>query len=339
MATDLELEENTAVIENKLTEISVVHGPQNSFSLAPAFGEFSYEDQAYAVVNTGCLQMALPLRRIVDTENPTEFWQGESPLGGGQQPLTWSRVNGFQFTSFIGPDGHGEELEKITLEAFRQLLSHIEQGPCSRLLRVWCIIPHINQLDQGLERYQRFCRARAEAFEEHYGAEFETMLCASSGVGGFGDQLVILMLSGERDGVHLENPRQTPAWKYPTQFGPRSPSFARATALGSRLFVSGTASIVNTESKWPGDLEAQLQETLTNIEVLLNHWQEGREESGPPEVESLKVFLRNPTHASRVQDQLNSHFNREVPAIYLHADICRPELLVEIEGVFRSSPQ
>src|ERR1700727_1147856 len=72
----------------------------------------------------------------------------------------------------------------------------------------------------------------------------------------------------------IKTPRQTSAYHYPPKFGKHSPTFSRACLApahaGTRLFISGTASIVGHASLHPGDVRAQTRETLANIKALLD---------------------------------------------------------------------
>ena len=88
-----------------------------------------------------------------------------------------------------------------------------------------------------------------------------------------GSPLCIYFLAARRPPKMIENPRQTSAYHYPPKFGRHSPVFSRACVWGdsrsSRLFVSGTASIVGHETIHRGDVTAQTRETLVNISALL----------------------------------------------------------------------
>ena len=72
----------------------------------------------------------------------------------------------------------------------------------------------------------------------------------------------------------LENPNQTAAFHYASSYSPKSPKFARAMALScgnyATIFISGTASIVHSESLHIGDVEAQTHQTLDNIAALIS---------------------------------------------------------------------
>jgi chorismate lyase/3-hydroxybenzoate synthase len=128
----------------------------------------------------------------------------------------------------------------------------------------------------------------------------------------------------------VENPRQVSAWRYPRQYGRTPPSFARAMALPAQdaLAISGTAAVVGHASAHQDDLEAQLNETLTNLEALLASagMSTGFDTQSP-----LKAYLRHPTDAPHIRDFLQSRLPG-VPVLLLQGDICRQELLVEIDG-------
>ena len=73
-------------------------------------------------------------------------------------------------------------------------------------------------------------------------------------------------------GTPVENPRQVSAYRYPRQYGPQAPSFARAMLPPSQampLLLSGTASVVGHESKHHDCVESQLAETFANFDSLI----------------------------------------------------------------------
>jgi chorismate lyase/3-hydroxybenzoate synthase len=189
------------------------------------------------------------------------------------------------------------------------------------------VLPDIHGQERGLERYQAFCAGRARAFEDRYGDRYSARLCASTAVGSRSGRAVVYFLADVRPGEHVENPRQVSAYSYPSCHGPRSPSFARATRVGARLLVSGTASIVGHESLHRGDVRAQVDETLDNIEVL-------RRAAGPgSDAASWKAYIRDPADAGAVLERMRRRVGEDADIVALVADICRRELLVEIEAV------
>jgi enamine deaminase RidA (YjgF/YER057c/UK114 family) len=102
----------------------------------------------------------------------------------------------------------------------------------------------------------------------------------------------------------------------------------------SKLFVSGTASIVGHETIHRGDVVAQTRETLVNIKALLDEANRivG---SGRYSMEGLKlkVYVRRASDLPAIQATLSASLRNATRILYLQADVCREDLLVEIEAV------
>jgi enamine deaminase RidA (YjgF/YER057c/UK114 family) len=169
---------------------------------------------------------------------------------------------------------------------------------------------------------------------------------ASTGIGTLGSGLTIscLALQTQRDDVRLlplENPRQTSAFDYAKGYSPQSPKFSRAmaVAIGDYVttWISGTASIINSESVHRGDVERQTEQTIDHIEHLIsreNFARHGMEGAGAQLQDLAKVRV----YVKRLEDYEKCRAICErrlgpLPIIFAQADVCRPELLVEIEGV------
>jgi len=150
----------------------------------------------------------------------------------------------------------------------------------------------------------------------------------------------IFLLTGSRPGINIENPRQVSAYRYPRIYGPRSPSFARATALPQPdgqmlLMISGTASVVGHETLHEGDLIAQLDEIERNLRALLGESaarlaRPGLKTFGPDAL--LRAYVRYRDDWPAVRDHLARAWPG-VSVVGLEGDICRTDLLVEIEAV------
>src|SRR5690606_8695476 len=99
------------------------------------------------------------------------------------------------------------------------------------------------------------------------------------------------------------------------------------------LFISGTASIVGHRSLHDGDVHAQSHETLDNIAAVLAEANRvslaGR--FGLDGM-SYRAYVRHAEHFDAVRRVLQERCG-DAPAIYLQADVCRVELLVEIEAM------
>ena len=227
------------------------------------------------------------------------------------------------------------DLEAATGELYHRLFA---ATPGLHLHRIWNYVPHINREEAGLENYRRFCRARAAAFEARFGAAFQPLLPASSAVGAAAGPLAVAFIAGPTPGRHLENPLQVPAFNYPAEHGPRSPSFSRATLAGTaaatHVFISGTAAIRGHATVAPGNVDAQLACTLENLAAIGATAGLGPAlGAGGPWQRRFKVYLRQRGDFPAVQSRLASSLLRPGDRVaYLQAEICRPELMIEIEA-------
>ncbi len=224
---------------------------------------------------------------------------------------------------------------------YRDLVYTAERLGCPHLLRIWQYLPRINEPLDDEDRYMAYCAGRRRALntlERHRDAA----LPAACLLGDYSDTILLYALVSEHPGSQVENPRQVSAFNYPPQYGRSSPSFSRALAVhwpnGSRqLYISGTASVVGHATQH-GTIEAQTRETLANLEALLAT---GRAQGGPlaetlAAINPIKAYIRNPEDYPTVRRILEASLPDKHPVLYLKADVCRADLLVEIEGVVSS---
>jgi len=242
------------------------------------------------------------------------------------------------FLAVEAPADAGMDLDTLTFNVYGRLLHGVARAGYPHVLRLWNYVPRIHDTRSGIDRYMLFCKGRAEAFAAHYGPEFSNRLSAASAVGCPGDALVIHVLASREPGCPIENPRQVAAHRYPERYGPKSPSFARGTVTGrawdGNTFVSGTASIVGHESLFPGDPARQTEETMRNIEAVLDEG--GVPGRGGPlgeRLASLRVYVRFPEQQDVIRSAISASTGRPVPTAWVQAEICREELLVEIEAI------
>lgn len=215
-----------------------------------------------------------------------------------------------------------------------------------RLARVWNYVPRINELDStGLENYRAFCRGRSLAFEEQLGEGYAEHLPAASAVGGVADRLVVIFAAMRGEPAHFENPEQTPAYEYPVEHGPRSPSFARATRIDEGaeryVFISGTAAIKGHATIGTGDLAAQIACSLDNLKIISRASGLGENlgaESGGEWRRHFKIYLRHASDFDAAKASLDSVLLTPTDRVtWLLSDICREALLIEIEATLVSS--
>jgi chorismate lyase/3-hydroxybenzoate synthase len=258
---------------------------------------------------------------------PVECWSVAGQVSHGREgDLRWSRGAGWQFMAVEADEAAGD-IERACEHAYDRLLAHLATGPERHLLRVWNYLDGINAGNGDAERYRRFCSARARSMAAHGLVRYP----AATAIGhrGTPGRLQVYALSASADGRTLENPRQVSAWQYPRQYGPTAPSFARAMLLPQGgLAISGTAAVIGHASHHVGDVTAQVDEAVANLHALL-------ERAALPAFDALsplKVYVRHPEDAEAVNTALARHLDRSVPRILLQGDICRNELLVEIDG-------
>ncbi|MEQ1628531.1 MAG: hypothetical protein ABL965_14130 [Nitrospira sp.] len=232
----------------------------------------------------------------------------------------------------------GAGLQGTTERAYRRLLHHVQELGYPYLWRVWNFFPGINENEAGLERYRQFCVGRYQALAGTLQG-FPGSLPAGTAVGTQSGPLQLYVLAGTHPAIHLGNPRQVHAYEYPQHYGPCSPSFARATLLQSdmhaQLFISGTASVVGHASRHIDRPGEQTQETMSNLRALIGHAADvsGAVPNLQPSRGTFKVYVRQPEHLGIIQQVLSASAIAPSRILYLQGDLCRRELLVEIEGV------
>jgi enamine deaminase RidA (YjgF/YER057c/UK114 family) len=295
----------------------------------------------------------LPLARVRtpvlnDHSAVLEVWRTRGRTHPGSHgEVHYGRGGDLLFGSIAVPEAELESaagasrrtpLEIATDRAYRQVYATLAAANTPHLVRVWNYLPEINIDTHGLERYRQFNTARQEASLACGRAIAGSVPAASALGAASGSPLTIYFLASRHAPAFIENPRQVSAYRYPAQYGPRTPAFSRATVLGegseATLFISGTASIVGHQTLHTGDPAAQARETLVNIEALLAE-AAGRCGMGTLGLETLayKVYVRDPQELPIIRAELESALGARAALLYLKADICRRDLSVEIEAV------
>jgi chorismate lyase/3-hydroxybenzoate synthase len=207
-------------------------------------------------------------------------------------------------------------------------------------IRFWNFIPEPGQpMGGGLDRYMVFNAGRYDGYTRwNGGANVGPSLATASGVGTIRGDLVVHCLATDTPGIAVENPRQKPAWQYSSRYGPMPPCFSRATIARVRdrrlLLIGGTASITGEDSRHVGNAGAQLSETLNNLEALIAAAVcDGHECDPLTRLVDLRVYVARPDDAAMIREVLETRCPRATRIEMAIARVCRPELLVEIEGV------
>ncbi|MCA9089283.1 MAG: hypothetical protein KDA90_11710 [Planctomycetaceae bacterium] len=263
--------------------------------------------------------------------------------------LRWVHV------SEVTPDDSSADAYTQSKQAFDNLLQQLKQAGTSfqDVVRTWIYQGSITEVEGAVERYREMNRARSDFFDAQQALkqmtvcrEARTYYPASTGIGMLGRGLTLscMALQTDRADVQLlplENPQQTSAFDYSSKFSTKSPKFSRAMAvvIGDYVttWISGTASIVNSESVHIGDVEKQTEQTIENIRRLIsaeNFSRHGVPGAGAElsDLAKVRVYIKHAEDYQKCRSICERHFGA-LPAIYAQADVCRPDLLVEIEGV------
>jgi len=259
---------------------------------------------------------------------PVSRYQDESMTGVGNEDIFFGCMS-------VRLDSK-DDFSEVVQRAYSCIFDFLQRSACSNLLRVWNYFPEIGVVENGMERYRSFSVGRHEAFAR-YNMRVEDSPAACA-LGSRGGPLIIYFLASRFSGVQIENPLQTSAYNYPDQYGPRSPTFSRATLAfhgsAQMLFISGTASILGYETVHHGSVSLQTRETLANIRAVIDQaCQEGFEFAGFESGSALKVYVRHTEDLSVVRDIIQDECGVLPELVFLQADICRTDLLLEIEAV------
>lgn len=276
----------------------------------------------------------------LDATPRAQRWQSDTPVQRGAEEGIAYAHNDQVLMGSLRLDEH--ELLHMDRAAFR---SYVRMDVLMRKLgfahwlRVWIYMADITQGEDDAERYRQFSLGRHRALSLKPG--FELNLPAATAIGTHDQGLLIYFIAGREPGMQVENPRQVSAFFYPREYGPRSPSFSRAMlkpwGAASHLYVSGTASIVGHASQHIGDAVAQLDEVAQNIRALIvNATAQHRPGRSADDVRALglKLYLRDRALLDVLRPRLPELFGRDTPVLCFEGDICRRDLLLEVEGLY-----
>ncbi len=274
--------------------------------------------------------------RAVSPDNCGDVWtimDGNHPCGRG-----WRRRESTYLVlqNINGKDDGSEKDEKRHLQV-RVMLDRAERilrengASYGDVVRTWFYLSDI------LDWYAAFNKVRNEKYGE-FGimpgpGDRNLLLPASTGIRGdtpLGtaamDLIAIIGQKGTRPVTkQLTNVEQLDAFRYGS-------AFSRGALIQepgvSLIEVSGTAAIDQRgRSQFPGDICSQISCTFEKIENLL-----GQEGAGLGDIAAATVFVKRPEHASVFWEMARDHGLEEFPAVCVVADVCRDELLFEIDG-------
>jgi enamine deaminase RidA (YjgF/YER057c/UK114 family) len=220
-----------------------------------------------------------------------------------------------------------------------------ENFPISSIVRQWNYIENISLFNDDHQNYQTFNDSRSCFYSQ---AEWSHGYPAATGIGtqSGGVMVELIALIGEQlINIALDNPLQIAAHKYsqgvllgaidPCTRQRTTPKFERARIVGlpgsQIIYISGTAAIRGESSVIANDITEQTRITMENIDHLIAP-AHSQEPGTSFEYKLLRIYVKKPSQMEDVRTYMKAYYP-DIKKIYICADICRDELLVEIEGI------
>lgn len=285
--------------------------------------------------------ICLELHCFSQLPDRVEYYQSETVNGN---------VAYFGEAAFCSAISTSKEVSKYSrcFEYLSEFLSSFSMS-FNDVIRQWNYIPNIiGYNDDGAEEYALFNSARAKAYSE---AKMQ-LYPAATGIGVCGAEAIIIILAQKHldEQVHaVENPLQISAYNYSDNVlntiknrntCPK-PLFSRGLAIVADnivndFYISGTASIRGEATIGTESLREQTTKTIDNINNLISsaniHSATKLSNIGNLTPTFLRVYLKNATEEKIAKELIISSYP-QATIILLHADICRENLLIEIEGL------
>lgn len=212
------------------------------------------------------------------------------------------------------------------------------------VFRQWNYIPQICDLNEVITEYSKFNSSR----KKYYSYDNLLKYPAATGIGVLAHNAGVITMSikGDYRKYYLENGLQTSAFRYSDRVistvcdsDTAKPLFSRAVILETgdshQLFLSGTAAIRGEQSV-DSNLTEQLKITIENIKNLVkadNILKATGLNFNKVLPEYLKIYVKPNIDTNLIEQIMQQEFDIK-NYLTVQADICRPELLIEIEGIF-----
>lgn len=246
---------------------------------------------------------------------------GSFSLKRGDLEHVWS-------TGMACPEKTGPHAQTLAIfDAYNASLNQREMTLQDHCLRTWFFVKDVDF------NYDGFVKGRNEVFR---GCNLtpRTHYIASTGIqGSYADENALVMMDAYAiKGIEPGQIRHLQALDHLSHTHVYGVAFERATSVAYRdrkhIIVSGTASIdSNGDVVHEGEVVDQLERTLENIAALL-----AQEAATIGDMQHFIVYLRNPGDAGTILEILDERFGKK-PFLVVTGPVCRPNWLVEIEGI------
>ena len=238
--------------------------------------------------------------------------------------------------------------------ALMEKILNAENLNFSNIVRQWNYIENITHVPdkrQNYQHYQIFNDVRSDYYNK---SEFINGYPSATGIGtdtcGLIINFIAISTAANMQIVPVLNPGQIDAYKYSQKVligsgvnkreYKSSPKFERGklvrTDEGTKIYISGTAAIIGENTMFPTDVEKQTMATINNIKKLVESESIPKMDNIQPVEKNnysyVRSYVKHKKDIDIVKRLCEKHFRSECFQ-YLISDICRDNLLVEIEGL------
>ena len=321
-------------------DVAVHEGPAPSATGHPVLTFLYFGNNPRCDEN--CLSIQTGLEVLPGSNLFSQYWYTDQEITQGQYRNVQYSCNPHMLFGHIQLPCLGSgNLEQLAKQTYQEVYGCLLNTDCKHLLRTWNYFPGItNPAGNHTSRYHSFCSARLQAMQES--GIGNRIYPAATVIGSQNNFLQIYFLAGNTPGIAVENPRQTSAYDYPVTDAYAPPLFSRGVlkVWGRRthFYVSGTASIVGHETQHANDIGAQLNESINNVETLVVHANDRHQTqlNAQDDLLYMKVYVRHGRDVPHIKKVLAARLPGTAPRILLLGDMCRDDLLVEIEAFYQA---
>jgi len=278
----------------------------------------------------------------VENENATLEFKFSESIAYACLNLEWGKT---VFIQEIHASNYSEGFSKQSDEIFNRIdkVLKTENIEPANIVRQWNYVGHITDSENGNQHYQLFNNARTRFYDKYkFYKGFPAATGISMDVNGLIISLIAVQTNEKTQLKTVDNSLQIPAHKYScsvlidgeTDKLKTTPKFERAKWLSNDnsniFFISGTAAIRNENSSLNNNASLQTKETIDTINFLISIENLKKNElflDQSLQLKSIRVYIKKCIDYEQVKNEIDLAWPG-IKAIYLQAEVCRKELLV-----------
>ena len=143
-----------------------------------------------------------------------EVWRGDGIVTcNNRGRISWCQNNDILIGHLLIDESYIVDIQVSIEQAYKEISEFLNTSLYPHVFRFWNFVPHINKVENGIERYQSFCIGRYAAWSKEL--YFEQALPAASAVGSGSAGFLISFAASKLQAYPIENPRQISAFHYP----------------------------------------------------------------------------------------------------------------------------